>query len=189
MLVAIWMALEDEQQREFMHGIYQKHARLMLYTANQILRDPAAAEDVLQDSVVRLMDKIELLQKMDGCTLTAYVVSTIRNMALNRRRAQQRQRYRDAGLEQEALLNVPDGGPTVEEGLLLREQKAALAKIWPRLTEDERHLLEAKYILQQEDKDIAGELGIKPASVRMGLTRARRHALKLMQKEGAADEK
>ena len=64
------------------------------------------------------------------------------------------------------------------------QQKQALAKIWPRLPEEDRLALEAKYILQLDDRQIARQLGIKPASVRMRLTRARRLARKEMEKEG-----
>ena len=53
-----------------------------------------------------------------------------------------------------------------------------------RLPEEDRLALEAKYILQLDDRQIARQLGIKPASVRMRLTRARRLARKEMEKEG-----
>lgn len=182
-------ALENEQEREFLQTVYQKHARLMYYTAFQILHDRVEAQDVVQESVVRLIDKIELLQKMDGCTLTAYVVSTIRNLSLHAQRKAQKQRFRNADLEQEELLNVPDGAPPMEEGMILREQRQALGRVWPKLDVNDRYLLEAKYILQKSDQEIGGDLGIQPASVRMRLTRARRKAFKLMEKEGATNEK
>lgn len=178
------LAMENEQERQFLLEIYQKHARLMLYTAYQILHDRAAAEDMVQESVVRLIDKIELLQKMDGCTLTAYVVSTIRNLSLNYMKQLQKQKF----LDQEELVNVPDGTPAVEEKLILQEQHMALGRVWPKLDKNDRYLLEAKYILEKSDKEIGADLGIRPASVRMRLTRARRKAFKLMEKEGATNE-
>ena len=42
--------------------------------------------------------------------------------------------------------------------------------------------MEAKYILEKSDKEIADELHIKPQSVRMALTRARKNAIELLRK-------
>lgn len=54
---------------------------------------------------------------------------------------------------------------------------------WPRLDENTRWLLEARYILDYSDGELARELGVKPDSVRMALTRARRKARRLMESQ------
>ena len=59
----------------------------------------------------------------------------------------------------------------------------ALAQVWPRLDENTRWLLEARYILDYSDGELARELGVKPDSVRMALTRARRKARRLMESQ------
>ena len=59
----------------------------------------------------------------------------------------------------------------------------ALAQVWPRLDENTRWLLEARYILDYSDGELARELGVKPDSVRMALTRARRKARHLMESQ------
>lgn len=46
-----------------------------------------------------------------------------------------------------------------------------------------RWLLEARYILDYSDGELARELGVKPDSVRMALTRARRKARRLMESQ------
>lgn len=58
---------------------------------------------------------------------------------------------------------------------------------WPRCgpgwDENTRWLLEARYILDYSDGELARELGVKPDSVRMALTRARRKARRLMESQ------
>ena len=49
--------------------------------------------------------------------------------------------------------------------------------------ENTRWLLEARYILDYSDGELARELGVKPDSVRMALTRARRKARRLMESQ------
>lgn len=52
-----------------------------------------------------------------------------------------------------------------------------------RLPAKHKYLLYFKYMLEMNDKDIAGVLNIAPNSVRQYLTRARREAKKLIDKE------
>ncbi len=53
----------------------------------------------------------------------------------------------------------------------------------PQLDAKSKYLLEGKYILGKSDEALAEELSIKPASVRMALTRARQCAYQLLTKE------
>lgn len=63
----------------------------------------------------------------------------------------------------------------------LREQLAAVLE---EISNDDRVLLEGKYILQYSDETLAMVLNCKVSSIRMKLTRARRRALKLIKTEG-----
>ena len=56
--------------------------------------------------------------------------------------------------------------------------------VWKQMPTDIRLLLERKYILGQADAEIAADLGIRPESVRMRLTRAKRIAAKELLKNG-----
>ena len=57
----------------------------------------------------------------------------------------------------------------------------ALSRIWTQLDERTRYLLEGYYILNLPAAEMARELNIKPASLRMALTRARKTAYQLLQ--------
>ena len=48
---------------------------------------------------------------------------------------------------------------------------------------DTRWLLEARYILDYSDSELAREMGVKPTSVRMALTRARKKARAMLRPE------
>ena len=61
--------------------------------------------------------------------------------------------------------------------------QGALLRRWPQLDAKSKYLLEGKYILGKSDEVMAEELSIKPASVRMALTRARQCAYQLLTKE------
>ena len=56
-----------------------------------------------------------------------------------------------------------------------------MSRIWTQLDERTRYLLEGYYILNLPAAEMARELNIKPASLRMALTRARKTAYQLLQ--------
>ena len=73
----------------------------------------------------------------------------------------------------------------MDDLMILSEENAQLREIWPMLSEDQRFILEGKYILGYSDKELAEQLQCNPSSIRMKLTRARRNALALLlQKKG-----
>jgi len=57
----------------------------------------------------------------------------------------------------------------------------ALSRIWTQLDERTRYLLEGYYILDLPATEMARELNIKPASLRMALTCARKTACQFLQ--------
>lgn len=126
MLPICILAIRDDDDRAYMTRLFVKYQRLMYRTIHDILGDKWATEDVLQTTLLRLIDHLDTLRRLE-----------------------------------------PEG----------------LAQVWPRLDENTRWLLEARYILDYSDGELARELGVKPDSVRMALTRARRKARRLMESQ------
>ena len=76
-------------------------------------------------------------------------------------------------------------GVSLDDLLSLAGYRDLLKKIWPLLSEEERFLLEGKYVLGYKDNELAIKAGCKASSIRMKLTRARRHALTIIvEQEG-----
>ena len=65
----------------------------------------------------------------------------------------------------------------------LSEQREHLLAALDQLSPEDRLLLEGKYFLEESDESLAKLLGCKAGSIRMKLTRARRRAFKLFEKE------
>ena len=70
------------------------------------------------------------------------------------------------------------------------EDKGRLITALESLPDNERLLLEQKYFLGSSDEELARFFRCKPGSVRMKLTRARRHMLRILMddKEGKGDD-
>lgn len=179
MLPIIIATLDDERDRAFMLRVYEEYERLLFRVARQFVAGQPDAEEVVQESLVRLMGKIDTLRPMERCILTAYIVATVRNTAISfLRREGRRQAWQAAyddgdRSEPEAL--------SLEELTLLAENRRAIAAAWGLLEQRDRVLLEGKYFLGLSDGELARAVGCQKGSVRMLLVRARRNAMELLQ--------
>lgn len=164
-------------EKLFMHSLYIEFIGLMVATAKKYESNSDEIDDIIQDSLLKLIPKISILKEMERCILAAYVVSTVRNTAINHvKKKHNTMKYN----VKDEISDIPENALPLDELLILREKKKCLMQIWEILPEDDRILLEGKYILGYTDTELANELKIKPSSIRMKLTRARRRALNLM---------
>ena len=81
MIAAILLQIENEDDRDFMAELYERYRRLMLSEIYKLIHDPWVAEDLMQDTVVKLIDKVDLLKTMNAKRLSAYAVTAAKNGA------------------------------------------------------------------------------------------------------------
>ena len=69
----------------------------------------------------------------------------------------------------------------IEALLIQKDRMNRLISAWHKLDDRSRFLLEKYYFLEMSCTEIAEELGTKPGSVRMALSRARKSAYNLLK--------
>lgn len=172
-----------DDDRQFILDLYRDFCRLMFFTAQKYLSDPLQQEEVVQESLRKLIEKVGTLRTLQPSVLASYIVATVRNTAISYLRAQAKCKE---VISLEDLREEPASQDSMDEALILQEELAPLRAIWPQLSQEEQQLLEGKYLLEYSSAQLAQQLGYEPAHVRMKLTRARRKALKLMKKGGSS---
>lgn len=176
------LVIEDDDNREFMASLFIQYQRLLYKEIHEILQNPWNTEDVLQATLLKLIEKLPELRKKDQPQLVGYISAAARNTAYNFLRAQKK----IASFSFEDYIKQSElstGQRQIEEHLISKETLDELVRRWPQLDIKSKYLLEGKYILGKSDEALAEELSIKPASVRMALTRARQCAYQLLIKE------
>ena len=129
--------------------------------SGRVIADSAGAEDILQDSFVRLWRrKYPLRSETEAEALLA---KTVKNASLNEKR-----RKRGEPLEKD----IVDESPDAEEKE--RTYNELKRKIDSELTSTQKYILEEKEYGGRTLEDIARELKMEPAAVRMQLSRARK---------------
>ena len=110
--------------------------------------------------------------------MSAYIVSTIRNTSIEFLRKEKRRQARQRNYDDTSWTMEMQPQLSLEELLLLAENRRELISAWGELPELDRALLEGKYFLGLSDAELAKQIGCQTSSRRMKLTRARREALK-----------
>lgn len=141
------------------------HARLARFVANSV-RDPADAEDVLQDILLKLAGG-EGPSEADK--LLPWVFAVARNRVIDYHRARGRVDRRVTAIEEPLPDDVPEapsGSPIALSG--------ALDDLMEALSEQDRHVLRAVDLGGMSQKDYAASLGIDYTTAKSRVQRARK---------------
>ena len=167
-----------QEKQEFITGIYYEYERLMFATARRYIDDRTEQEDVVQESLKKLIEKQERLAGLAQAAQAGYVATTVRNTAISILR--EKTKGKDKILSRYMI-------PIREEEMIRQEMARQLREGLEHMEPQERALLEGKYILAQSDKELAADFKCKPDSIRMKLTRARRKLLDIMKRSEEDD--
>ncbi|WP_369282201.1 RNA polymerase sigma factor [Oscillibacter sp. GMB15532] len=170
--------LQESSDQDFIDKFSRDYERLMFFTVKKYTSNLSDQEDIVQDALLKLMNKVSVIRPLPCYILAGYVVSTIRNTAINYLKRQGREQGRCGSLEDKPF--VGGESPSLDELLILAEQREGLLERWKDLPEKDRVLLEGKYILDYTDEELAARLNCKACNIRMRLSRARRRAMKLL---------
>jgi RNA polymerase sigma-70 factor, ECF subfamily len=160
--------------RQFNHA-YTRLAPLALASANRVLRDEAAAEDVVQDVFVQLWLRPDTWDAGRG-SLSSYVSMLARSRALDRWRTRTARESAVDRAGQEARAHDQATESAVEP-VIRRDRSRTLVRALDELPADQRDALLLAYgrgLSAQEIARLKGvPLGTAKSRVRLGLRKAR----------------
>lgn len=177
----------------FMEELYQKYKALLFQKAGQYTGDPYAQEDIVQNTILRLLHREERLRALEPAALTAYLALTVRSAALEYLRVEHRDSLDALPLpdeedEEYIPLYSSEAPLTLEEQMLLGRQNEEVRAAIERLSERDRLALLGKYFLELDNQDLAKLLDVTPGALRSLLCRARGRMLNELRKEGSPHE-
>ena len=174
------LIIEDDNDRDFMSTLYLSYNRLMYREIFKIVNDPWVTEDLMQEVLIKLIDRVKELRAKDRQHLINYVITVSKNKARNYVRDSNRNK--EISFDDQVDYSAPYlGRDEIEFHLIQKDRLKKLISAWHKLDERSRLLLEKYYILEMSCTEIAKELGTKPGNVRMALSRARKSAYELLK--------
>ncbi|NMO52927.1 sigma-70 family RNA polymerase sigma factor [Actinoplanes sp. TBRC 11911] len=154
--------LKSQRRREvadeaLVRSLFQEHGRAMLAYATQLTRDRVAAEDVVQEALVRAWRHPDSLVNGKG-SVRGWLLTVIRNIVTDQIRARNA-RAPESREEAPDLATDDDHAEQVVNSMVVVD---ALSQLSP----EHREVLEQVYLLGSTVQEAAKELGIPPGTVK-----------------------
>lgn len=184
MIFATLVTQLDDDDRAFMLDLYKNYYNLTRKNIFNITHCKDDLEDLIDDVFVKLIEKVSLIRNFECCKLTTYVVYTIKSVSINHlkhKTVEMKHLYYSENTD--ILDDCTESGSEFDDRLIQQEEITSLRQAISLLPQSQKDLLYFKYLLEMSDPEIAETIGISPDSVRQYLTRARRNARRLMEKE------
>ena len=160
-----------ESGESFFYSLYQRYRRFVLSEAWKYCSNHYDVEDLTQEVWLILVGRVDQLERYSHYQLCGYISVAVRNTAISMYRIR-RVEYPLSTAE-----NLSYDEATLLNDVFDRKLKVEIFRnVWGNVPIKERELLERKYVLSQNDNEIAQIMGIRKNSVRMYLTRARKKA-------------
>ena len=158
---------ERTSQPEF-EAFYLRTARLLHGYLCRLSRDPATADEVLQEAYVRMINA----PAMEEQVRKAYLYRTATNLLRDRWRKQKRERK---------FWEREDFSEIIHQNLGL---PLDVSSVFEKLSALDRAILWLAHVEQLSHRETAAVLGMKEKSIRVILFRARAKARDLLEKAG-----
>jgi len=138
--------------------------------ATRRLDDASAAEDIAQETLRRVVEAIRANRIENQEALPAFVFQTARNICLHWVRSRAREKSAFARVEHESTLAAP--APDALTALISAERAREVKNAIDRLTPEDQRLLGMIYYNEIGTDEIARQLGVTTAAVRVRKHRA-----------------
>ena len=158
---------------EMVSELFRLYGKLMYDVAYSVLKHEQNAEDVVQETLLKLIEKSDQFEQFVPQKMRRFIIVMTRNTALDFRRRQQRNIAVDMNEEEnQSVLSLVSS----DEDIF---QARELAASFRQLDEDEQDLLWMKYWERQTSRQIAARLHISEAAAVSRLRRAKEHLKEL----------
>ena len=147
----------------------QYSSRLRVFAARR-LRDRSAADDVVQETLRRVLEAIRADRIRDVNAIVGFVFETARHVCMQRGRSASRESSAMDRLAQTPQLAIRERAPDPLTDLINEEQCSAVRKALTHLDDEDRQLIRWSYVESVDSAEIGRRLGITA-----GAARARRH--------------
>jgi RNA polymerase sigma-70 factor, ECF subfamily len=156
--------------------ISERHYPRVRAYAGSLLRDPAAAEDVVQETFLRVQRGLSTLR--DPAKVTTWVLRIAHNLCLDHLRAR---RSAPVAAEADREADVPDAAQDFQRDLERQEMSACVRAKIDLLPENLRAVVLLNDVLELSQPEIAEILGIEIGNVKVRLHRARQRLRAILE--------
>lgn len=153
--------------------------RLRMFAARR-LNDPAAAEDVAQETLRRVVEAARARRIENMAALPAFVFQTARNICMHWARSSGREQRALSRFQSESSGATSDASDALN-ALITEERRARVRLAIADLNDDDRSLLSLLYYEGLDTKTAASRLNATPGALRVRKHRALKRLAELLE--------
>lgn len=171
------------EDKAFFQTFYEEHKNFLFYIARQYTQDLSDCEDIVQDSILRLMANVTSLKDLSSGAAAKYIALTVRTAYLDwaKRKSRQQEIPTDHQILEQLLEQDPLPDNITAAGELQALKESLSSRDWL--------VLEGKYILGYSQEELGELIGVTPDSIRMILHRARIKARDILLHDKGGDHR
>lgn len=163
--------IQDSKSKEFFIDLYETYAKPVYAVAYSILKNKGQAEDVVQDTFVKVMPYLERLQNASEYQVKSFLSRTSRNEAINKYRKNQRESgFFAKGVDSEMKADKT----VIFPGIQGVEEREFLKQIMEHLDVRSREIVLYRCFYELSYREIAEVLEITEAAAMKRFERAKR---------------
>ncbi len=152
--------------------LYERYHRYAYALAYRILRDPVAAEDIVQDVFLSIWRKASSYQAQSG-SVQSWIQAIVRNRSIDKIRASAHRDYQWTPLQVENEQDPPSEEPDVWEQAWQSEEHRIICEVMEQIPDEQRMVIELAYFGGLTHTEISEQyqipLGTVKGRMRLGL--------------------
>jgi RNA polymerase sigma factor (sigma-70 family) len=164
--------------------LYDRYGRLAYSVALKVLNDPGRAEDVVQESFLKLWNNAGRFDASRG-SLRGWLMSTVRNRSIDYLRGRAAHEREERGLDPDLALAGPSSDPWREVSQSL--ERSAVREAVNHLPAEQRHAVELAYFGGYSGREIADMTRVPLSTVKGRMRLALEKLSSYLQSRGLID--
>lgn len=177
-MIFVLLAITCEEDLELVDELFKKYNKELYSISMSIVHDKNNAEEALQEAFIRIIDKIQRIQKIPRPEMIKFCVVIVKNISVDILRKKSKVTYL------EDLGHLPDAEiHDVEDDFIRKEDTDTLLRALDKLSSGDRQLIRLRWGEGISFKQMGALLGITDALANKRTQRAVRKLREAMGKE------
>lgn len=172
------IAIIDQTNGKFFSDLYKEYGKKSYYIALKIVMNHHDAEEVVQDTFLKIYKVIEKVHNLPREKIAPFIVIFTKRTVIDFFRKKKKQVkiidiiYDDDGEENE--YEAADDSPLPDEIVISKERAMNLGRCIDSLSEKQRHIILLRYYYGLSEKEIAGLMSMTESAVSSCVDRAKK---------------
>ena len=185
-MIAFLMVIEYEETRIRLEELYIMYRQEMYVIAYSILKDLQEAEDIVQEVILKLKDRIDDIKEVKSKKTRSFLLTITRNLAIDEYNKRKRLVQIEERIINENQMIFSEG---IEDTIIRTENRKELFELLKKMNPAYADIISLRYFHEMSISEISEYLGISVNNVSVRLNRAVESLKTIMINGGVIIEK